>query len=62
MDSICINQDDTNEKSVQVGTMGDIYARAEQVIVCIGADDASGQFIRQVPFEMDKRVQNFTGD
>jgi hypothetical protein len=40
VDSICINQQDTDEKSGQVQMMADIYGKARKVIVCLGdADD-----------------------
>ncbi|KAI0097878.1 heterokaryon incompatibility protein-domain-containing protein [Nemania sp. FL0031] len=36
VDAICINQDDTEEKSVQVPLMGSIYSRASEVLVWLG--------------------------
>ncbi|KAJ4179443.1 hypothetical protein NW755_012528 [Fusarium falciforme] len=36
IDQICINQADNSEKSEQVGLMGSIYSRAEQVLVWLG--------------------------
>ncbi|KAN0099136.1 HET domain containing protein [Hyaloscypha variabilis] len=36
IDSICINQDDNNEKNEQVRMMRDIYQEAQQVIVWLG--------------------------
>ncbi|RBR07292.1 uncharacterized protein FIESC28_10791 [Fusarium coffeatum] len=43
IDSICINQEDNDEKGYQVAMMGDIYAKATKVLACIGpaADDSS---------------------
>ena len=43
IDSICINQEDNDEKSYQVAMMGDIYAKATKVLACIGpaADNSS---------------------
>ncbi|CAH0018240.1 unnamed protein product [Clonostachys rhizophaga] len=38
-DSICINQADPDEKGAQVGLMGDIYSRAERVLIYLGAHD-----------------------
>jgi hypothetical protein len=35
IDSVCINQKDDNEKSLQVPQMGDIYHRASKVIICL---------------------------
>lgn len=37
-DALCINQDDDEEKSVQVGMMGKIYSMASSVIIWIGED------------------------
>jgi len=39
VDAICINQDDNEEKSHQVQLMGEIYARANRVIVWLGEED-----------------------
>jgi hypothetical protein len=36
IDSICIDQSDTEERSSQVSLMGDIYAKADRVIVWLG--------------------------
>ena len=37
-DAICINQNDTNERSQQVQQMGDIFASASCVLVWVGED------------------------
>jgi hypothetical protein len=36
IDAICINQQDTAEKSSQVALMGDVYSRAEEVLLWLG--------------------------
>ena len=36
IDSLCINQQDIHERSQQVGIMGSIYAKAEQVLIWLG--------------------------
>ncbi|KAI1390123.1 heterokaryon incompatibility protein-domain-containing protein [Hypoxylon trugodes] len=36
VDALCINQDDTNERSVQVNLMGRIYSRCEKTIIWLG--------------------------
>ncbi|KAF2249287.1 HET-domain-containing protein, partial [Trematosphaeria pertusa] len=43
VDAVCINQEDTDEKSRQVRAMSEIYRRARQVIAWVGEDydDAS---------------------
>ncbi|KAF2164051.1 hypothetical protein M409DRAFT_25400 [Zasmidium cellare ATCC 36951] len=48
-DSICINQDDLDEKALQVAMMGDIYQRANMVYSCVGEhSDGSGDVIEVV--------------
>jgi len=39
VDSICIDQKNSTEKSHQVAFMGQIYARADRVLICLGPDD-----------------------
>ena len=39
IDALCINQRDNAEKSVQVSRMGEIYERAQQVVVWLGEPD-----------------------
>lgn len=47
IDSICINQNDLQEKSAQVGMMYDIFAASAKVLACIGPHDkASRHFER----------------
>jgi hypothetical protein len=38
-DSICINQEDVAEKGKQVSLMGQIYSKANRVVICLGAND-----------------------
>ncbi|KAF4970363.1 hypothetical protein FZEAL_10055 [Fusarium zealandicum] len=48
IDAICINQQDTDEKSLQVQRMQDIYRNAERVLVWIGqARDHTEQAFKQ---------------
>ncbi|KAJ9413297.1 heterokaryon incompatibility protein-domain-containing protein [Fusarium oxysporum] len=42
-DALCINQSDLVEKSFHVNMMGDIYAHAQQVVVCLGDDGQNGE-------------------
>ena len=50
IDSSCINQNDLIEKSIQVGTMGMIYAAAATVLACIRAHaDDSGLVFSMAP-------------
>lgn len=37
-DAICINQNDEKEKGQQVALMGQIYARSQQTLICLGLD------------------------
>jgi hypothetical protein len=39
MDAICINQNDNNEKRVQIPLMSDIYSNAEVVYIWLGSGD-----------------------
>lgn len=39
VDAICINQDDIEERSGQVQQMGDIYGKAQEVVVWLGPKD-----------------------
>jgi hypothetical protein len=39
IDAICINQENITEKGQEVGRMGEIYHKAERVIVWLGPDD-----------------------
>ncbi|KAL8672570.1 MAG: hypothetical protein Q9168_002975 [Polycauliona sp. 1 TL-2023] len=43
IDAICINQQDLNERSSQVGKMGDIYSNADQVIVWLGPQSSDSE-------------------
>ena len=36
VDAVCINQEDENEKSLQVGMMGKIFSSAEKVLIYLG--------------------------
>ena len=38
VDFLCINQQDSEERSIQIGRMSTIYKRAEQVVVWLGDD------------------------
>lgn len=37
-DAICINQEDLNERSEQVSLMGEVFSRAERVVIWFGRD------------------------
>jgi len=36
IDSICINQNDIEERSIQIRLMNEIYSKAQQVLICLG--------------------------
>ena len=48
LDSICINQADQAEKSVQVQMMGSIYAKAVRVLACVGPHDDQSRLLIQI--------------
>ncbi|KAL1877413.1 hypothetical protein Daus18300_002397 [Diaporthe australafricana] len=39
IDSVCINQEDNDERASQVAIMGDIYRQAQQVVIFLGTAD-----------------------
>lgn len=45
IDSLCINQDDVDEKSHQVAKMHAVYASARQVLACVGDHDHGSEFL-----------------
>lgn len=48
IDSICINQDDNDEKGHQVAMMGNIYTKATKVLACIGPHANNSLMLRSV--------------
>ncbi|KAF5650727.1 heterokaryon incompatibility 6 OR allele [Fusarium sp. NRRL 52700] len=48
IDSICIDQDNLDEKGHQVGMMGDIYKRASRVLACVGPHGNDSEMLRVV--------------
>ena len=48
IDQICINQDDINERNMQVRIMGDIYKRCERVIIWLGVEDADPRLAKLI--------------
>jgi hypothetical protein len=58
-DQVCINQSNKSERSHQVGFMGEIYAAAEQVLVCLSTTENRGGGMRWlVQFVSDMRNQH----
>ncbi|KAK2767777.1 hypothetical protein FQN54_003936 [Arachnomyces sp. PD_36] len=45
IDKVCINQEDNVEKAAQVAMMGDIYARAAEVIIYLGPSVNDSDFL-----------------
>jgi hypothetical protein len=46
IDAICIDQENNDEKAIQVALMGDIYSTASKVIIWLGADTRDlGEFV-----------------
>lgn len=62
IDSICIDQEDSEEKSAQVAIMGEIYAQAVEVLACVGPADESSEYIQQKLPIIDKIIQDFPED
>ncbi|KAH9205269.1 heterokaryon incompatibility protein-domain-containing protein [Leptodontidium sp. 2 PMI_412] len=57
VDALCINQQDAEEKSQQVGSMGDIYSNAEKVLIWLGK--APKDFSNAFPLENVKVALEF---
>jgi hypothetical protein len=58
-DSICINQEDTNEKSHQVSLMGKVYRAAKCVLIFIGSNDnGHGPHVCSLLDEVDDMFQS----
>ena len=47
MDALCINQQDSEEKRVQIQMMGSIYAAASEVLACVGPGVEDVEFLIQ---------------
>lgn len=58
LDAICINQSDLIEKSSQVAIMGDIYAKATNVLACIGPAEHSSDTIRDALKNLDAALRD----
>ena len=63
VDAICINQEDTQERSQQVQLMGEIYTRAQQVVAWVGEESVVDVAILELvnPKESDTSVEDFGG-
>ncbi|KAH7088309.1 heterokaryon incompatibility protein-domain-containing protein [Paraphoma chrysanthemicola] len=58
-DSICINQDDEQEKGDQVTLMGRIFRAAERVLIFIGADDMGhGEQVSSLFKDMNEMIES----
>ncbi|KAF2164975.1 hypothetical protein M409DRAFT_56321 [Zasmidium cellare ATCC 36951] len=58
IDSICINQDDAQEKGLQVANMADLYNKANHVLAYVGLHSEDSRFLIQKVHE----VANFAFD
>jgi hypothetical protein len=59
IDAICINQIDLEERSHQVGLVGDIYRTAASVNVWLGHEVASSRRLFKFPYRMQKKISRF---
>ena len=48
IDSLCINQENKAEKSVQVAMMGQIYETAELVLACVGPHSGDSEYFMRL--------------
>ncbi|KAL0934826.1 het domain protein [Colletotrichum truncatum] len=61
VDSLCINQSDDHEKSVQVSMMGAIYSSAQWVASCLGIGDGIGS-LQEILKSKDSDAINKAGE
>ncbi|KAK8108495.1 hypothetical protein PG984_014296 [Apiospora sp. TS-2023a] len=54
-DQLCINQADNTEKSKQVALMGELYARAQTVYICLGAPETAQEAVHLIT-EVSQRI------
>lgn len=62
VETICINQEDTQEKSSQVKRMNETYARADQVAVWLGLPricDVAQSLLLDVATQKTYQVEDF---
>ncbi|KAF2723699.1 hypothetical protein K431DRAFT_282794, partial [Polychaeton citri CBS 116435] len=52
IDSVCINQRNNVEKSLQVSFMGDIYAKARSVLACVGPHANDSKYLVKKALEV----------
>jgi Heterokaryon incompatibility protein (HET) len=52
IDSLCINQNDIQERNCQVGLMGEIYAKADQVLIWLG-NESGGPLPHEPQYYID---------
>lgn len=55
-DQVCINQKDIKEKSVQVAQMGELYAKAQNVYICLGNSKAAQAAVHLIT-EVSDRIR-----
>jgi len=55
VDAICINQQDTDEKSVQVRRMKEIYEKAKEIIVWLGPESDDSRYAMNAINSIDRR-------
>lgn len=67
-DSVCINQDDKEEKSQQVRVMSEIYSQATRALICLGPDRIGGcaqqaqSFLHDFNDMFEKTLKEISGD
>ncbi|KAL8691862.1 MAG: hypothetical protein Q9218_003006 [Villophora microphyllina] len=58
VDALCINQTDLEERSNQVGMMGDIYRSADRVVVWLGLTSDNSTHILKVLSDVGSRIKS----
>jgi hypothetical protein len=62
VDAICINQNDTAERSIQVPLMGSIYADANSALVWLGLDESNVEDFKWIHEIFYAALKEYTGD
>ncbi|KAK4499392.1 hypothetical protein PRZ48_009906 [Zasmidium cellare] len=62
IDAICINQRDLDEKAKQVAFMGEIYSKAQRVLIWLGDDDGSTVLARKTLLRLASECLRMTNN
>ncbi|KAF2181338.1 HET-domain-containing protein, partial [Zopfia rhizophila CBS 207.26] len=61
IDTLCINQNDPEERTSQVELMGAIYSAAKRVVIWLGEEDTASQKAIDTMIELSKSLVKLLG-